>query len=180
MLRNIFGKKDDDEEIRIPTLATMRVGDLVDYDLKTWQVTGYSNYDYAGDRTDEWELSAGDEVRFLERGVENGQVWWTWMQSLSLNQLDCNLGTHMQQHDDPPESLKCDGITFEAVQSSTGLAYEGGSEQGRQFIAWTYESQDGRILAISQWDEAEFSAFWGHYVEEYQFTDILPGSQNDD
>ena len=43
---------------RLPTrwwtfkLGAMKVGYLVDYDLKTWEVTGYNTYDYSGFETE--------------------------------------------------------------------------------------------------------------------------------
>ena len=39
-----------------------------------------------------------------------------------------------------------------------------------------YEDESGeKYLAIEQWGETEFEASLGQPVEEYQFSDILPG-----
>ena len=38
-------------------LGSMNVGYLFDYDMKTWEVTGYNTYDYSGFETKEWVLA---------------------------------------------------------------------------------------------------------------------------
>ena len=38
-------------------------------------------------------------------------------------------------------------------------------------------SRDGRVLFVVQWGEQRFTAYEGEYVEEYSFTDILPGGE---
>jgi hypothetical protein len=34
------------------------------------------------------------------------------------------------------------------------------------------------VLFISQWGPQDFTAYAGEYVEEYQFTDILPRAED--
>ena len=64
--RKLFGRdKEEEEAYQDYTLDTMKKGYMVDYDLQTWVVTGYTTYDYDGFITQEWELRGGDEVRFL-------------------------------------------------------------------------------------------------------------------
>ena len=72
-----FGGEDSDENVdglADLRLDSMRLSDLVDYDLKTWEVTARCVYDYDGFPTQEWQLTAGDDVRFLEREEEDGKV----------------------------------------------------------------------------------------------------------
>ncbi len=72
-LRKWLGRSDDDSVYEDLTLARMKVGYLVDYDLMTWEVVGYNTYDYDGFITREWELKSVNEVRFLEL-IVNGRV----------------------------------------------------------------------------------------------------------
>ena len=44
-------------------------------------------------------------------------------------------------------------------------------------LRWSYEDEEGEVyLGIEQWGEWDFDATVGKPVEEYQFTNILPGS----
>ena len=48
-VRKWFGRdKDNGDDYEEYTLATMKPGYMVDYDLKTWTVTGFQTYDYEG------------------------------------------------------------------------------------------------------------------------------------
>lgn len=177
-LRNWFGKKDDDEEVfRDYTLETMKVGYMVDYDLNTWEVIGCNTYDYDGYLTAEWELRCGDDVRFLERSEEDGKVYWTLTRRIGINQIQEKVAEEIAREEDPPEEIHFGGDPFTAVESSGGIFREGDSEEGREFVVWEYEGGENRVLYISQWGEQDFSAYEGEYVEEYQFTDILPGGE---
>ncbi|MBT3880259.1 MAG: DUF4178 domain-containing protein [Candidatus Scalindua sp.] len=46
-----------------------------------------------------------------------------------------------------------------------------------EFLYWDYyDLSEEKTLTIEQWGEDKFDASVGNYVEEYQFTNILPGS----
>ena len=177
-IRNWFGKKDDEGEgFRDYTLETMKVGYMVDYDLKTWEVTGCSTYDYDGYLTAEWELTCGDDVRFLERSEEDGKTYWTLTRRIGINQIKERVVDVITREEDPPEEIHFEGELYTAVSSSAGVCREGESREGREFVVWEYEGGENRVLYISQWGERDFTAYEGEYVEGYQFTDILPGTQ---
>lgn len=178
--------KDDDPPISNYTLSMMIPGFLVDFDLKTWQVTAKKEYDYEGDRAMEWELRAEGEVRFLERAEDDGRVELTLTRSVSIRTFDEDVMGTILDEDDPPEVVHLSGREYTAVESSTGtqrVADEGDKENedadtdnGRDFVSWSYESEDGHVVFVLRWGDRDFSAYEGEYVEEYQFTDILPAT----
>lgn len=175
-LKKFWGRQDD-EVYQEHTLSTMEKGDLVDFDLKTWQVMGYNTYDYDGFITREWELRCADDVRFLEAAEDDGRVEWTWTRSIDLQQIEEDVSGTIIEKDDPPPNVSFEGRHYEAVESSAGLQRRGGDERAREFVSWSYESKEGRLLFILQWGERDFAAYEGACVEEYQFTDILPGGK---
>ena len=175
-LKKFWGRQDD-EVYQEHTLSTMEKGDLVDFDLKTWQVIGYNTYDYDGFITREWELRCADDVRFLEAAEDDGRVEWTWTRSIDLQQIEEDVSGTIIEKDDPPPDVSFEGRRYEAVESSAGLQRRGGDERAREFVSWNYESKEGRLLFILQWGERDFAAYEGACVEEYQFTDILPGGK---
>jgi len=180
MIRKWFGGGDEEDEPPRTdyALEDLQVGYLVDFDLKTWEVIGYNVYDYDGFETREWELRCGEEVRFLELAVDDGQAEWVLTRKIGLRQLDPEVAAAIIDSGDPPEEVRLAGRPYLAVESSAGQMREGGGGRGHEFVNWSYESEEGeRVLFISQWGERDFRAYEGEYVEEYQFTDILPGKK---
>ncbi len=176
---NPFKKKQEEPEIDPLvdlSLATLQVGYLVDYDLTTWKVTAHNRYDYDGDWTDEWELSSANEVRYLER-EEDDEVSWVIYRKISLDAIEEDVADHILEHEDPPETVTCEGVEFEAESSDAGHFHRNGAEDGKPFVNWTYvDDSDRQVLLIEQWGENEFEASLGEIVKEYQFSNILPGA----
>ena len=57
-----------------------------------------------------------------------------------------------------------------------GYFHKNGQGRGIQFIFWDFIDDTGdNFVTIEQWGESEFEASAGICVEEYQFTNILPG-----
>ena len=169
-----FGRREAEEPYHELTLADLQLGYLVDYDLRTWEVTGRNTYDYDGDLSEEWQLQSGDEVRFLERSVEDGQTLWTLTRRIDLTAIQEPVAAEITRNEDPPEEIHYQGERFTGVESSSGLFREGGDGPGREFIVWTFEGGTDGVLFLTQWGENDYVAYAGEYVKEYQFTDILP------
>lgn len=53
-------------------LDQLSEGDLLDYELKTWEVTSHTAYDDARWPEDEWRLESSGEARFLEYDSDDG------------------------------------------------------------------------------------------------------------
>ncbi|MFC1525368.1 DUF4178 domain-containing protein [Candidatus Latescibacterota bacterium] len=187
-LRKWFGGKEDDEDVDglvDLSLEAMKTGYLVDHDLETWEVIGYNSYDYDGFITREWELRSGDEVRFLELAVDDARPEWTLTRAITLGDVEEDVLASIGAQDEPPETVHFDGRPYTGAESEAGVqrreaggaatAEDGGS--GREFVAWTYRSEEGRLLYLVRWGERDLSAYEGQRVEEYQFTDILPGGR---
>ena len=171
-----LGRNKDEEEYQDYKLATMQVGFLVDYDLRTWQVTAYQTYDFDGFLTQEWEMRQGQEVRYLERAEEDGSIELSFTRRIDLNQIEEAVVDAIIETENPPETVQFEGRQYTAVEHSAGLMRENGEGDGREFVNWSYESEGKRALFITQWGERDIVAFEGTYAEEYEFADILPGT----
>lgn len=168
-------KKKEEPDIDI-TLSKLKVGYLVDYDLKTWEVTEYNKYDWGNHvYSYEWELKSGNEVLYLEREDDEDEVEWILVKKIPFRSIDPGLGKYIQEHEDPPEELKYNGAAFYLDDNGGGYFCRGGGKEGAEFLYWDFidESED-LILTIEQWSEDRFEAATGRYVEEYEFTNILP------
>lgn len=186
--RKWLGKKEsEDTSYQDLTLELMTVGFLVDYDLETWEVIGVNVYDYDGFQTQEWELRCNNEMRFLERAEDDGQIEWTLTRRVPLGEVEGDVAGAILDGGDPPEVVTYKDRAYNAVESSTGIRRpfdDGGGEEevgdddeGGEFVSWSYEGEDRRVLYVLQRGEREFVAYEGEYVEEYQFTEILPAPE---
>ncbi len=174
----LFGRKsgvdDGPDPLADLVLGKLQVGYLVDYDLRTWRVTGYSRYRFSGmNDIEEWELTADGEQRYLERAGEA----WSLSQTIAIGDIAGDVRQHIRDHEDPPESIVYRGAAYRLDASYAGHLLPAGDGAGRPVIRWEFvdESETG-FVGVEQWGETEFSAAAGSVVEEYQFTHILPGS----
>ncbi len=170
-----FGNKEELDPLKDLVLSKLKVGYLLDYDMKTWEVAAHNRYDWGEDDfSDEWELRSGDESKFLER-EEDDEVEWTLTRKIPIEELGSGIGDYIKEHDDPPGELNYQGKQFHLEGSSGGRFHKGGKDAYDEFLSWEYvEETDEYVLTIEQWSETSFEATHGKYVEEYQFTNILP------
>ena len=156
-------------------LAKLKVGYLVDYDLQTWQVTGYSRYTFSGrdGSVEEWELTAAGEQRYLEL-ADGG---WSLSRTISIGALDGDIRRHILDHDDPPARIVFEGAEYHLDACYGGHVFPGGKGAGEQLIRWEFlDAAERKFVGIEQRSETEFAAAAGFVVEEYQFTHLLPGA----
>ncbi|RMF61500.1 MAG: DUF4178 domain-containing protein [Calditrichaeota bacterium] len=173
------GKKNGEEfdPLKDLELSKLKVGYYVDYDLKTWVVTAYHRYDYGeGYWGEEWELTSGREKIYLGR-EEDDEVEWTVSKKLPIGAIEGDVTRHIIEHEDPPNQITVKGKVYYLDESGPAYFYEGGKGEPVGFIYWDFiDEEDESFVTIEQWGESEFEASEGYYVEEYQFTNILPGS----
>lgn len=165
----------DFDPLRDLTLEKLKEGYYLDYDLKTWQVTAYNKYDFGdGLWGEEWELTSGREKVYLERR-EDDEVEWTLSRKIPIGAIEEEVPRHIRDFDDPPGQITVKGKTYYLDESGTVYFYPGGRGPRQGFIAWDYIDETGEeFVTIEQWGEDEFEAARGIFVEEYQFTNILP------
>jgi hypothetical protein len=175
---DIFRKKKSDnlsDTLVDLSLDKLMVGCMVDYDLKTWEVTAHHHTDWGDQfRTEEWQLKSYDEVIYLEK-EEDDEVEWSISRNINFHLLGPHVPENILSSGDPPQTVTYDGIAYTMTESSGGHFFKNGIGPGQPMLAWDYENDSkDAYLTIEQWGENEFEAFLGQPVEEYQFTNILP------
>tara|TARA_Y100000031_G_scaffold115179_1_gene127487 strand:+ start:267 stop:806 length:540 start_codon:yes stop_codon:yes gene_type:complete len=173
----IFGKKKEEEidPLKDLVLSNLKAGYLVDYDMKTWTVTAHNKCEWGeGDYSDEWELQSGDEVFYLERGKDD-EVEWTLTKKIPISEVGKEIPDYVNKHEDTPKEITYQGKKYHLEDCSGGRFYKDRKDFYDEFLSWDYEDESEEyILTIEQWSETSFEAALGKYVEEYQFTNILP------
>lgn len=177
-LFDIFKKKKEDsgpDPLHDLVLEKMQAGYLVDYDMKTWEVTARHRYDFDGDIVLEWELKSGSEVRYLERSFDD-EVEWSFSQKIPIGALGGDVRRHIIDHEDPPAQIQYKAKTYYLDDDYAGYYYKDDAGSPQELIKWEFVDEDQQgFVTIEQWGETEFEASAGIGVEEYQFTSILPG-----
>ena len=175
----LFGRGQEADQEPDPiadlVLSKLKVGYLLDYDLRTWQVSDFSRYLFSGrdGAVEEWELTAGDDRRYLEQA--DGA--WSLSTSIMIGDIAGDVRQHILDHDDPPENIVFRGTAYHLDAAYAGRMHSGGDGAGRQVIRWEFVDEDETgFVGIEQWSETEFTAAAGSVVQDYQFTHILPGS----
>ncbi|MEM8963344.1 MAG: DUF4178 domain-containing protein [Acidobacteriota bacterium] len=179
---DLFKKKgdqatDDDFDPVDLRLENLRPGWLVDYDMQTWTVSAKHRYDFDGDVVDEWELVAGRTRRYLGR-TEGDGVDWTWSKKIPVGMLGAGILDHVQRQGDPPSEINHQDKPYYLDMTSAGHFHEHGGDAGKPLIQWDFVDEDDEAyVTLEQWGETEFEAASGVYVEDWQFTNILPGGE---
>ena len=95
---------------------------------------------------------------------------------LPLSELEGDIAGEIVRNEDPPEVVVFQGKKFTFEEDNVGEFFRGGSGEALSFVAWDYEDEaEEQFLTIEQWGETKFDMQVGFKVEEYQFTNILPG-----
>jgi len=176
--QKIFKKKEQKKNITINlSLADMKKGFFVDFDLKSWQVTAYNRYTWGDDEnTYEWQLTTSDDTIYLEREPDD-EDHFSISRKISFNNLGKGLKEHIIEHEDPPDKINYNGKIFQLYESSGGLFFNNEEKKGKELIKWDYaDNSENEFISIEQWGENDFEASFSTRVEEYQFSNILPGS----
>lgn len=157
-------------------LPKLKVGYLVDYDAKTYEVMAYNVYDYGGSRAQEWNLRAEGETYFLEFSPEDGGSW-SMSYAIDLADIDQDVRGAIIAEQDPPDRIQVEGTTFTMADASSGWLLKDGKSMGRQeFVSYFYmDEAEEEFVTIMQWSGRNVDAVKGWFVQEYEFDNILPG-----
>jgi len=180
---DIFKKKEDvesNDSIHDLGLMDLRIGFFVDYFLATWEVKGAHIYDWDGDKSYEWQLASSQGTLYLAMETDD-EVELSMSKAIDFSELGAKVRDALIKDGDPPNKVTYADTVYTLQEVSGGHFYENGQQspdvQGREMIAWDYENADGeQYLTIEQWGETEFKASTGWPVQEFQFSNILPGS----
>jgi hypothetical protein len=169
-------KEESIDPLKDLVLSKLQPGYMVDYDMNTWQVTARNKYDFGeGYYSDEWELTGAGDTWYLER-YEDDDVEWSFCKKIPIGSIEGDIRKHIIENEDPPKKIEYKGKTFFLDESGAAYFLKDVKESRQEFVYWTFKDEkEENFVAIEQWGEEEFEASAGLYVEEYQFSNILPG-----
>lgn len=175
LLDFLFGSSADnaaEEPIDDPSLDQLREGYMLDYEMRTWEVTKHAKYDYDGWPADEWTLETGDDLLFLEYEYDDGDVFLLY-ERVDLNDVTAD-GEPLRavvRDQEPPGTLTYEDTEYVLTEEGTGTRTV--DDRTNDLRYWDYESDDG-FLGLERYGETDWSVYVGREVEPYEFDNILP------
>jgi hypothetical protein len=168
--------KSDKKEANIDfTVNDMKVGFMVEYFIKTWEVKKVYIYDWGNNfHSKEYLLDSGDETIYLNVEEDDKLICSIW-NKLDIFEIDSGLVNSIKTTDDAPSKLVYENKTFIRKESSQGLYKEQAESEDSELVNWMYENSETKeLLSIDRFGEEEFGAAKGKYVKEFEFSNILP------
>jgi len=168
--------KSDKAEPKIDfTVNDMKVGFMVDYFMKTWEVKKVFLYDWGSNyHSREYLLDSGDQTIYLNIEDDDQLICSIW-NKLDIFDIDSGLVNSITATDDAPNKLVYENKTFIRKESSQGYCKEDGESDSSELVNWMYENPEtNELLSIDRWGEEEYGSSKGKYVEEFEFSNILP------
>lgn len=159
------------EEIESPTdisiidltINDLQVGDILDYDGKSFEVTKQF-----GDS--EFQLKAGDGTTWYLEREEDDEVEWSISEKIEPTDFihEDTLRQFKNQDDDETRirTLTREGIEYTYDEEDDDEL------DGEEFYYWEYEGPDNTFITLEEWEDG-FEAVLGRTVQEFEFDNIL-------
>ena len=175
-----FKKKEephyDPNNLRI---QDFRVGFMFDYDLKTWMIKEEYEYDW-GDNyfTREYKLESADDTAYLHID-HNDEGFMTLSRKLKVRALGEDIPEEIIENNCPPKKISYKETDYFLDKESPGYFSDDPEDDDSwtEFISCDYYDAEGKLVAcVEQWGARDFEASYGKVVEDYEITNILPGT----
>jgi hypothetical protein len=160
-----------------PSIESLKTNYLVDYNFKTWHITGETQYDWSNNFTDrEFQLVNGSDMLYLTIRREGMYVHCYIGNLVNLYSIDTNLDNYIAQNQNPPNTITQGDFTFFRENRLDGYAFDkAGGNPTIRIIAWDFYDANRKFrLRIEQSGKGQFRALLTQSASDIDFTDILP------
>lgn len=160
-------------------IKDLRVGFMFDYDLKTWEIKEEYEYDW-GDNyfTREYKMEAADDMAYLHIDF-NDECFMTLSRKLKVRALGENIPEEIIENKHAPKTIEYQGVKYFLDKESPGYFSDDPEDDDSwtEFISWDYYDADTKLVAcVEQWGARDFEASIGNVVQDFEITNILPGT----
>lgn len=154
----------------------LQAGDWFQYDMRTWQVDKRAIIFYGDGSTGyEWEVSTGGMTSYLsyDHDHEDNEEYITMTQPVNIAAIEGDMVREITENEDPPEEVTYNRTKFYLDEAGPGEYKPDGQDEAEPFLYWEFtDDDDEQILVIEQWDETEFEASFGKYLEPGDISNI--------
>lgn len=153
-------------------------GFMLDYQLKSWIVEEVYEYDWGNNHFSwEYRLNDGSQTCFLTVDADDG-LFLSVSQKVKIRNIDPGMPEYIEKNEQPPESLKYEGLTFWRDKTMPGYfqSLDDPNSDWEPFVSWDYyDADETHVLTIEQWDNNEFEASFGQIIRREDISNIIPG-----
>jgi len=179
MILGWFKKKKEEEHIPFdPTnikVNQMRKGSFFEYDLKTWEVIKWFEYDWGNNFfSDEYQIQSSLDTFYLyvEEGGEG--MYCNIVKKIMVRSIEGDIPSYIKKFDTAPPDITYEGVKYFKEQDSAGFFRDTDNTEWSEFISWTYYDETGKkVLAVERWGEDSFEAAVGVVVKDYEISGII-------
>ncbi len=175
-LFDFFKKKEPEYDAANITVRDLNIGFVFDYDLDNWVVKACYEYDWGENFfTQEYKISNGSKTLYLSV-EDDDELELSISSKIKVRQLGAEVHEQLMNTQKAPGSLEYEGRKYFLDEESAGFFNDAAAgSEWEEFVSWTYEDESGDyVVTIEQWDEREFEASAGKYIDAYEISNILP------
>lgn len=159
------------------SVENLKEGYMVDYNLKTWQVSTRYQFDWEkGVSAREIKLVSDTESLWVYLSKEGAFLSVAVSKPTNIYALDPELETEIYHHKRPPNILDYQDLKYFRENSLSGYVFNLTTDSiGTKVSAWEYLDQKREhYLRIEQREQKNFRVLLGKIASPYTFSDILP------
>ena len=122
----------------------------------------------------EYKIFNGAETWFLSV-EEDDELELALTKKVKVRQLGNDIMSVLLTTQKPPAKITFEGKEFFLDGEAPGYFHDPlkGNDSWEEFISWNYEDDSENLLiTLEQWDEQEFEASVGKFIEEYEISNI--------
>ncbi len=160
-----------------PSVESLQLSYLVDYNFKTWQAVGEIQYDWSnGGSEREFRLASGNDVVILTLKREGMYLNCYVGNLVNLYSIDQTIDSQINQTGNPPAQISQGDFTLYRDNRFDGMGFDKSTGSSpTKVIIWDYYDNSRKIrLRIEQSGKQQFKAVLAQVANEIDFSDILP------
>jgi hypothetical protein len=160
-----------------PSVESLKLSYLIDYNFKTWQVVGEIQYDWSNAGSErEFRLASGNEVVIFTLKREGMYLNCYVGNLVNILSIDQTIDTQINQYGNPPAQISQGDFTLFRDNRFDGLAFDKSTgATPTKVVVWDYYDNTRKIrLRIEQSGKQTFKAVLAQAANEIDFSDILP------
>ncbi|NBC82274.1 MAG: DUF4178 domain-containing protein [Bacteroidetes bacterium] len=176
IVNKIKGKKEEDQiDVTNLSLRDLRKGYIIDYFMQSWEVKEAYQYDWGNNFfSKEYLITNGKEKKYLHV-EDDGELILSLTEDANILSIDKSLKSDIIAHDKPSSTINYKGKIFYMDEESQGYFRDMDNDYWSEFVSWDFVDEEKKeLIGLTRWGESEIEASVGIFVEEYEFSNIVP------
>ncbi|WP_020528964.1 DUF4178 domain-containing protein [Flexithrix dorotheae] len=170
----VFAPPYDPTQIKVENLKT---GFMLDYQFKTWDVTGEFQYDWEDGSTEKnFKIKSGLDTVLINVKPDDQQFKITHFERINFYAISNALEIEIHFRDKPRNIFEFQGEQFYRENTLNGIYFNLSEKNiGTRVKVWEFLNADrNEIIRIEKTGAKEIRTFKGKNISPFEFSEILP------